>query len=176
MSAVDSTSVGVEWRELSAYPGYRVNASGEVQFLKRPASGQWVTVRQIADRCGYLRLSVRVGKQWKRMYAHVLVLTAFVGPRPDGHECRHLDGNKTNNTLGNLAWGTKQENAEDSLRLGAIVRGSAHKLAVLNEEQVRQIKDMLRAGDRVADVARRFGVNPSKVSQIKSGYTWKHVA
>lgn len=44
---------------------------------------------------------------------HHIVLTTFVGPCPEGLECRHLDGVKTNCRLSNLAWGTVTENAED---------------------------------------------------------------
>ena len=50
---------------------------------------------------------------------HVLVLSTFVGPRPDGMEVRHLDGNSLNNSLENLAWGTHKENTQD-----AFVHGS----------------------------------------------------
>jgi hypothetical protein len=33
-------------------------------------------------------------------------------------ECRHLDGNPTNNTPENLAWGTHAENCMDTVRHG----------------------------------------------------------
>lgn len=45
-----------------------------------------------------------------------LVLTAFVGPRPDGHVVLHLDSDPANNTLGNLRWGTQSENIRQSVR------------------------------------------------------------
>src|SRR4051812_26170742 len=42
----------------------------------------------------------------KPYLVHHLVLTAFDRPRPEGQEGRHLDGNRHNNALANLAWGT----------------------------------------------------------------------
>ena len=33
-----------------------------------------------------------------RAYVHKLVLLAFVGPRPKGMQCRHLDGDPGNNS------------------------------------------------------------------------------
>jgi len=33
-----------------------------------------------------------------------LVLLAFVGPCPEGYECRHLDGDPANNHVDNLRW------------------------------------------------------------------------
>ena len=50
----------------------------------------------------------------RRLYkVHRLVLEAFVGPCPEGQEARHLDGDRLNNALENLAWGTRSENAQD---------------------------------------------------------------
>ncbi|MCS5478726.1 HNH endonuclease [Corynebacterium sp. YIM 101645] len=47
---------------------------------------------------------------------HVLVLETFTGPRPEGMEARHLNGNKTDNRVDNLAWGTRSENTLDAVR------------------------------------------------------------
>jgi hypothetical protein len=49
---------------------------------------------------------------------HQLVLLAFVGPKPPGMQTRHLDGDKTNNRLTNLVYGTPSENQRDNVRLG----------------------------------------------------------
>lgn len=46
-------------------------------------------------------------------YVHVLVLEAFDGPCPEGHETRHLDGDLFNDHRVNLKWGTPSENAYD---------------------------------------------------------------
>lgn len=48
----------------------------------------------------------------------MLVGEAFLGPRPDGLETRHLDGNPANNSARNLRYGTKSENAQDRVRHG----------------------------------------------------------
>lgn len=49
---------------------------------------------------------------------HSIVLLAFIGPRPDGMDIRHLDGDPTNNRLANLKYGTKSENSFDAVRHG----------------------------------------------------------
>jgi hypothetical protein len=52
-------------------------------------------------------------------YVHALVLQAFVGARPvtkDRGEIRHLDGDKTNNKLTNLVYGTVVENGADRVK------------------------------------------------------------
>lgn len=49
---------------------------------------------------------------------HRLVLEAFVGPRPDGMECCHGDGDPANNCLNNLRWDTRSANVLDDYKHG----------------------------------------------------------
>jgi hypothetical protein len=49
---------------------------------------------------------------------HILVLEAFVGPRPAGMEGCHWDDDPTNNHLSNLRWDTRSANARDAVRNG----------------------------------------------------------
>jgi hypothetical protein len=51
-------------------------------------------------------------------FVHQLVAAAFLGPRPDGLEVRHLDGDPLNNAVSNLAYGTRLENIQDKKRHG----------------------------------------------------------
>lgn len=46
------------------------------------------------------------------------MLTAFVGPCPDGMEGCHNDGDPHNNRLDNLRWDTRANNARDAIRHG----------------------------------------------------------
>lgn len=59
-----------------------------------------------------------VNLQGKTRFVHHLVLEAFVGPMPEGHEGCHRDGDRTNNHLGNLYWGTRAENVRDAIEHG----------------------------------------------------------
>lgn len=179
MHVYQSTVIdGIEWREIPDYPGYWVNASGEVQSTNsrlKVRRGFLSPITPTKAGAGYLRFYAKSHGERRNVYVHALVLMAFVGPRPEGAEARHLDGDKTNNTLGNLAWGTKHENAADSVEQGVIVKGSAHRRAILTEEQVREIKAELRNGARTRVLAKRFGVRDSVIAQIKHGYSWKHI-
>jgi hypothetical protein len=67
---------------------------------------------------GYPNVTLsHAGKSWLRR-VHTLVLDAFVGPRPQGMVCCHIDGVRTNNLLSNLRWGTSSENNYDIVRHG----------------------------------------------------------
>lgn len=62
-------------------------------------------------------LSVQLGRG-KRYRIHILVLEAFVSPRPEGMIGLHRDDNKANNNVENLYWGTYSDNAFDAVRNG----------------------------------------------------------
>lgn len=70
-------------------------------------------------RNGYLSVKLAIAGNTKTTYVHELVLRAFVGARPYTEtrgEIRHLDGDKTNNRIANLKYGTIVENAADRIR------------------------------------------------------------
>lgn len=65
-----------------------------------------------------VRLSERQTGRMPTCSVHVLVLEAFVGPRPKGLHACHRDDDPTNNLLGNLRWGSRADNADDSVANG----------------------------------------------------------
>jgi hypothetical protein len=111
-----------EWRPVLGYEGLNeVSSIGRVRSLPRmTASGVHGgrIFRPRTDRYGYLQVRLsRDGKGVPRT-VHQLVCEAWHGPKPDGLQVRHLDGDQLNNTPGNLKWGTAEENARDILRHG----------------------------------------------------------
>lgn len=73
-------------------------------------------MKQSPSTRGYPRVNITPpeGGSYKTFSVHKLVLTAFVGPCPEGMECRHLNGIKTDCRLKNLEWGTQEENVQDN--------------------------------------------------------------
>jgi hypothetical protein len=63
-------------------------------------------------------LRPRVSVNGRPMMVHQLVARAFLGLRPEGQVTRHLDDDVMNNSISNLAYGTKSENREDAVRNG----------------------------------------------------------
>jgi len=100
----------VEARKIPEDPDYAVTRDGRVFSNKR---GEWAQLQPSPDSDGYLHVSIG-----RRKYAiHTLVLEAFVGPCPEDLDCcRHLNGNKTDNHVDNLCWGTDVENAQDAAK------------------------------------------------------------
>ena len=71
-------------------------------------------LRPAANNLGYLQVSVNRDGNNVTCAAHVLVAEAWIGPRPPGEHVRHLNGDKTDNRVENLAYGSPKDNARDS--------------------------------------------------------------
>jgi hypothetical protein len=93
----------MKWLHCPRHPEYEVSEYGH---LRRKGKVRKPYLQ--AD--GYLVYCLMGHKTRK---VHQLVLEAFVGPKPEGGVCRHLDGNRTNNHITNLRWGTRSENSKD---------------------------------------------------------------
>lgn len=71
------------------------------------------------DKDGYRQISLcRDGVAAVKRKMHLLVLLTFVGPRPEGSETRHLNNDRSDNALTNLAYGTRSANIQDAVRAG----------------------------------------------------------
>lgn len=112
------------WTSIPGYEGfYEVSNCGNVRSLTRFVpygrhKGMTYKGKDLSLFVSGSYLSVKLAKAGvtRTVYVHELVLLAFVGPRPpmeDRCEIRHLDGDKTNNHLSNLKYGTVKENAAD---------------------------------------------------------------
>ena len=115
------------WRPIPDLDGYEVSDLGNLRMLDRlvPRGEHMMRIpgRPLRTRMNsitpYLHTKVRrVGGGYTTIFVHSTVLTAFVGPRPEGLVARHLNDDRTDNRLVNLAWGTYSENAHDRVRNG----------------------------------------------------------
>jgi hypothetical protein len=114
----------VEWKPIDGFPGYEIGSNGEARswHLTRTIPRAQQTLPRVLtggrDKDGYRRLVLCASGGVRRSRKHhILVLEAFVGPRPFPEAVtRHLDGDALNNSVDNLAWGTQAENIDDRER------------------------------------------------------------
>lgn len=181
------------WRDVKGYEGfYQVSSWGRVKSLPR------IVPMKNGPNGTFLNRTYRVGEKmlkgsWDGHYFHVilsqswkeevrlihrLVLEAFVGPAPEGMQCRHLDGDSKNNQLSNVCWGTVGENGGDRVRHGTArgqPAGEGHSQAKLTETQVREIRFRTLQGERPCNLGREFNISEATIRDIRNRKSWKHI-
>lgn len=162
----------VRVRIVPEYPGLVISSDGRIQG----PSGKWR--KQWTDRDGYRNLSVpRVGggKAITRK-AHVIVCTAFHGPKPSTlHQVAHFNGRPADNRAENLRWTTHAENEEDKIRHGTRLIGERHSMAKLTEAQILEIREARRRGETLSSLAVQYGLAFQTISNISTRKIWRHI-
>ncbi len=126
---VDIAKAIENWVPVLDFEGlYEVSDLGRVRSLDRirpggmPWKGRMMSLKPRSD--GYIPITLwKNGEQTVRL-VHRVVLDSFVGPRPPGLEVLHGDGNRVNNALDNLSWGTHAQNQADVVAHGRHYLGS----------------------------------------------------
>ena len=113
------------WLPIPDYGGaYEASERGQIRSLARTVDWgrhgrtkyQQRELKQFRSKNGYLCVKLSLRSASRTEYVHELVLRTFLGARPaiqERSEIRHLDGDKSNNYLSNLLYGTSRENSLD---------------------------------------------------------------
>lgn len=169
---VESLLLSGEAKLLHDRDDYAVTKSGRV-FSRRKHTfnrwpGAWREKSYNVGAGGYIFTFIRP----KSIGVHRLIASAFLGERPNGHHVRHLDGNKLNNHLPNIAYGTPTQNKQDSIKHGTWARGSKCHTAKLTEWNVRVVREMFASGYPRFSIAKKFNVHRDLIGNIVRGKTW----
>lgn len=128
-------------------PGYEVTPDGKV--FSTGSNWRGLGRREMAQSLnddGYPSVRILLNGKRTRLAVHKLVAQRFLPSRPsEQHQVRHLDGNKLNSCVSNLAWGTAKENADDRERHGTTSRGQSHSASIKASNQAERIRAFRRA-------------------------------
>ncbi|TVS29787.1 NUMOD4 motif-containing HNH endonuclease [Corynebacterium sanguinis] len=115
-----------QWRPIPGYPSYEASDKGNVRSKDHQSWNGvgWFTkkgrvLKKTINAHGRYVVTVKdeSGKR-QTLLVHIIVMLAFVGPRPAGMHIAHWDGDRLNNRLDNLRYATPKENSDDKLRHG----------------------------------------------------------
>lgn len=132
-------------------------------------------LRPSSLKCGYLTVALsRPKKKPVHFYVHSLILRTFRGKPKEKHECCHNNGVRHDNSLSNLRYDTRRNNARDRHRHGTILRNCGEnapqaKLTWIKVDEIRALKGIQSS----RKVASNFGVSHSRILDIWRGRTWK---
>jgi hypothetical protein len=157
-----------EWVEVpvDGIRHYEVSRRGEVRNSRTGRILKGYDKVKNGKRTG--RLLVSLGGR-KYTVAH-LVLLSWRGPRPDGMEVDHINGNPGDDRLSNLRYCTPADNLANAWRTGRVRVG-----VKLDEVAVSRIKVMLAWGISMEWIGRLYGVTGACISYIRDGKAWADV-
>ena len=140
-------------------------------------------VRPHPDKDGYLHLMLCTNEilpngNHKRVDFRVasLVAKTFIGEPPSHLKdptVDHINRNIKDNHYGNLRWIERGRNS--SIRQNKGVGQTNHE-AKLSNDDVTIICQLLCKGELLKDIATRFNVRPSTISNIKQRRNWTHIS
>lgn len=137
--------------------------------------GCWLWTGCVSTNTGYGQIN-QGGKHGTHISAHKLSWQMVNGPKPahlyichrcDNHRCVNPD---------HLFAATQKENMEDMVRKGRKPRGVAHPHTRHTNEEIRGVFDLYAAGVVQTEIARRYGVRQTTISNILRHKTWGHLS
>lgn len=144
------------------------------KYSEEPNSGCWLW-HACGHKLGYGLFRYRR----KTQKAHRVSWMLHCGEIPDGLKVMHRCDVRQCVNPDHLLLGTQKENVADMTRKGrgrtGDLRGVLIANAVLNDDQVREIRAYVAAGNSQISISRRFGVSPMTVSRVINRKTWSHV-
>jgi len=112
---------GVAYRTIPGWSRFAVSAGGK--FIRRSTFfDRWETKTPHLNGDRYHSCSLsRIGKGGSRIVLlHRMVAMLWIDEPAGGRMVRHLNDNKDDNRVGNLAYGSHKQNSDDAVRNGCI--------------------------------------------------------
>ena len=132
---------------------------------------------------GYMVLSIGYKIKISRC-VHKLVAHCFLpNPKPDQTFVIHLDFDKSNNSVKNLQWVTREQmfqhqNYNPKVLYARENHPRRTKGPKLNVLKVKRLKKAINDPDRkrtLKQIAKRFGISEMQLYRVKAGKDWAHV-
>lgn len=170
----------IKLKQIPDFPDYYTSEHGEV-FSMRVNSGKYKSKRQIDStprklkqylnkQNGYLYVGIYGdGKQYV-FSVHRLTASSFYGAIPKHLQVLHNDGNRLNNNISNLRFGTIAENCRDTVLHGHSTAKEKHPNVKLTQIQVDEIRSLNNVSG--AELARRYGVCDATICLIRKRKRW----
>lgn len=162
------SGTGRGWTPTFVDPFIWVSEDGEVlslykkkaRIMKQSLSGEY--------------LAVGVGENHRTTHVHRLMALTWFGPPPfAGAVVRHIDGDRFNNCVSNLVWGSYAENSADQARHGTRMDGERNPMARLDRASVAQMRSLRATGRTFKSIASQFGVSAMTAHRAITGGSWK---
>lgn len=154
------------WKEIPRYPHCEASNTGLIRYKTlegRHGKTKKIRPLKLAG-FGYYQVSI----DGKTESVHNLITETFIGQRPDpSYEADHIDGNKTNNTPGNLRWISHGHNTARSRLTGG--------RRYFYEGELWLIKGMLSRRIPYKTVGKCFRCSTMLIQDVLKGLKDRHI-
>lgn len=113
----------------------------------------------------------------KNIGAHRFSYEQFIGKIPEKYMVLHRCDNSTCVNPTHLFLGSANDNMQDKIKKGRmkVARGESHGNTNLTNNQVKEIKDKLRAGIKRRPIATQYNATLHQIGKIARGERWGHI-
>ena len=178
--------MSVVWKPVVGYEGlYEVSNCGKVRSVEHYTNGHHLMAKELKPTMSQRYLYVKLYKNAKprTIRLHRIVAEAFVPNPMHKPQVNHINGNRLDNSVGNLEWCTSSENLRHAYKTGLKdIEDSMRKI----RKKVLQLDmdgNAVREWRSMSDAARELGLQVSNIShcckgRIRStgGYRWELVS
>lgn len=172
---VTEWSKEIEWRVCLNFPDYEVSNYGDVRRCKvctrNRQSFKGKVLKPKIDKRGYYQYTLSKDKKIHYLTGHKLVAIAYIGmPLNKTFMIAHLDGDKSNNFVGNLKWVSNSENQLHRRVHEDFIPFRGH--ISLNVKQVKNIRKRFKEGEIQSNLATEYGVSHGVINKIVNNVTY----
>ncbi len=160
---------------------YFISNMGRIKSIHKITKSEYLLKCTPLKRGGYLQFNIKLsGDKRASKYVHKLVAEYFKSTKRKNVFVTHLNGDRNNNKVTNIAWMNRDELSAHHAKLGTykydrtnIVLGSHVKMT---EAKVRRLKKALRSGKKTrTQLSKDFGITMTQIKRIDRGENWGHV-
>jgi len=162
--------IDINWVNITTHPFYDISSIGTVRNNK---TGILLKPMQLEDR--YYRVKLYNNGYPTSFYVHILVAIYHITNPNNLPTVDHIDRNRTNNTIFNLRWASRSEQANNIERRSRKLR----KVAMINKHTDETIKIFNSVKDAVENMT---GVVQTGISAVclgtrktHAGFKWKYI-
>lgn len=167
-------------KPIKDFPAYRISDEGVIEtcwewgpyYVGMKKEATWKVLPLRINEKGYIPLNLRdVNKKGRRTHLHRIIAETFISEPPFPRSCvRHLDGDSSNNSASNLAWGSYLDNENDKLRHGT------HQSRITNAKLTKESMEFIRIkrgeGVSAQEIADLLNVSRPTITRFLAGSTW----
>jgi hypothetical protein len=163
---------GIQYRTIPLFENYYVSNSGVLISLKR--KNPLKLKHQKSSKSNHLYVFLYKNNKMIKCWVHRAVLSAWNRLPKENEVCRHKNDNAIDNNIGNLEWGTSQDNIRDKIKNGRQPKGESCVLHKLSEVDVFNIKQEIKHNS-LRMLAKKYKVSHTAIRRAAKGIKWSHL-